>query len=838
MPIFQEDIDHQRPPAGQPHQPQQLMRGGHGPTLLLDARRFSEESLPVELCEGPIPDSPTQRPTTPENQNCSHGVDRSALIERLKRRESPSWIPTRHVRANQRHDHVSLLANKDEQVDSISISNKSPTSPPQKASESPNLLPSPQISPEKGRSISPIPDRLKDGLGIERPRSALHSGDFTAEDSSQNESPQRPARHRQDHLSVDMTWMSTSPPRTSMPTFQFDRRGPFAEPGSSFKSTASPLSSSFSSSFAYQPPTSPLAQSITNEDEDGFTTAFRAGGFLADRMEMPRASFEDVSPFSSPLGAYRGQGCSSFRREATFPYQAHQPRRSSGSGMGMLNPGPSPQRPTARSRRPSLGGDSSPSQHASMVGPYEESILHGRMSTTPSKPFDFMAQIGVLGKGKCKSRLRCPPHVTLHFPAVFYSYNNAGTGRSQTNDGPSPYVGQIDLENGLPNPTAEANRRRARRQQSESADIDLDMLIDGPPQPAGFDQENSSAPLKAPPGGSYRIPEKGQIQIVVKNQNKTAVKLFLVPYDLNGMPPGTKTFIRQRSYSHGPIIDNLPNLSASAAAVAMGRPTLRYLVHLHICSPSKGRFYLYKSIRIVFANRVPEGKEKLRNETSWPEPRFSPYKPILQMHPPITSSPLHATHRSGGGAMLAADKAFRRRSLGIPAAAPTEAAHHRSPFSASALGSLNPPQRRLSTGPRMGYAAGGGNTLPVEPVPFRFPAHQDSDEGSDSAGSGPIIAMVVDDESGPPHSPSRPSTKDSTIHGAGGGTSWAFSSPPQYEKLSKGDAGYGGNAFAAADARGGRSGSPLGGGGGEGLLSQSLRSLGVEQAKLYNLPPP
>ncbi|KAJ2961969.1 hypothetical protein NQ176_g10971 [Zarea fungicola] len=200
MPIFQEDIEHQRPPAGQLHQPQQPMRGTHGPTLLLDSRRFSEESLPVELCEGPIPDSPTQPPKTPENQNGSHVVDRSALIERLKRRESPSWMPTRHV-------------------DSISISNQSPTSPPQKASESPNLLPSPQISPEKGRSISPIPDRLKDGLGIERPRSALHSGDFTAEDSSQNESPRRPARHRQDHLSVDMAWMSTSPPRTSMPTF-------------------------------------------------------------------------------------------------------------------------------------------------------------------------------------------------------------------------------------------------------------------------------------------------------------------------------------------------------------------------------------------------------------------------------------------------------------------------------------------------------------------------------------------------------------------------------------------------------------------------------------------
>ena len=42
---------------------------------------------------------------------------------------------------------------------------------------------------------------------------------------------------------------------------------------------------------------------------------------------------------------------------------------------------------------------------------------------------------------------------------------------------------------------------------------------------------------------------------MIKNPNKTAVKLFLVPYDLSDMEAGQKTFIRQRSYSAGPIID-------------------------------------------------------------------------------------------------------------------------------------------------------------------------------------------------------------------------------------------------------------------------------------------
>ncbi|OAA54020.1 hypothetical protein ISF_08500 [Cordyceps fumosorosea ARSEF 2679] len=776
MPIFQEDIDHSRPLLN-PNRPSRLVDDDDDSLLRL--RRLSEVSLPVELCEGPIPDTPEQRPETPDNQNESHMLDRSVLIERLKRGESPSWIPSRHLDARIQHANSSPAA---------------PTSP-----QSPNLLPSPQITPSKDRSALPIHSPLHDGLSIERPRSALHSGDFTHDDSSSSSSSAREEhrhqpgnRRRQERASVDMAWMATSPPRPFVP---FDFNGPFAEPATSFKST---LSSSLSSSFAYQLPTSPLAQSVTNEDQDGFAPPFREGGLLSDKMDMSRGSYDETLPFSSPLRSRAHARAASFRREATLPYQAHQPRRSSGSGMHFLHPGASPQRPIARSRRPSLGSESSPSLHASMVGSYEESILQGRMSTTPSKPFDFMAQIGVLGKGKCKSRLRCPPHVTLPFPAVFYSYGSTSAARSQSNDGPSPYVGQIDLENGLPNPDAEDQKRRAMRHQAQSTDIDIDMLLDGP-LPAADDGPRPG-PLKAPPGGSYRIPEKGQIQIVVKNQNKTAVKLFLVPYDLTGMPPGTKTFIRQRSYSHGPIIDNLPSLSTQASTSPADRPTLRYLVHLHVCSPSRGRFYLYKSIRIVFANRVPEGKEKLRNETTLPEPRFTPYRPVLQM-PYGSSSSLYGR----SGAALAAEKALRRRSLGVP---PSSNAH-RSSFSAAALATLNQQQQRRLSGSHGGGAGGAGNTRPIEPVPFCFPARRSASDA------------VHDDLDGPPRSPpSRPSTKDSSV-------AWG------YERLTRGDAGYGGGNFFDDPANGPLLGGGSSGGGGpaaEGLLSQRLRSLGVQQA--------
>ena len=85
--------------------------------------------------------------------------------------------------------------------------------------------------------------------------------------------------------------------------------------------------------------------------------------------------------------------------------------------------------------------------------------------TTPSKPLDFLAQIGVLGLGKCKSSLRCPASLTIPFPAVFYSYETTSHGRAgKSEDGPSPYVGQIDLENTLPQP------KRSSRQQAKATE--------------------------------------------------------------------------------------------------------------------------------------------------------------------------------------------------------------------------------------------------------------------------------------------------------------------------------------------------------------------------------
>ena len=60
------------------------------------SRKLSEESIRTELCEGPVPDSPA-RPMTPEQFAPTTCSDRAELIERLKRGESPTWVPNRHV---------------------------------------------------------------------------------------------------------------------------------------------------------------------------------------------------------------------------------------------------------------------------------------------------------------------------------------------------------------------------------------------------------------------------------------------------------------------------------------------------------------------------------------------------------------------------------------------------------------------------------------------------------------------------------------------------------------------------------------------------------------------
>ncbi|KAK3990030.1 hypothetical protein QBC44DRAFT_74173 [Cladorrhinum sp. PSN332] len=721
------------------------------------SRRLSEESIRTELCEGPVPESPLCKPSTPE-KTVFHNVsvsDRAELIERLKRGESPTWVPNRHL-------------------ESLFLENKTYSPPPTRPHQAPNsmppgLLPPPTLTPEKKdeKWTEPVIDAtLRDGLNIERPRSALHSGNFTPQELSPGAVEQNVLARGGEEIHFQPTnasWIGTSPPRDFSP-FHFSsgtdyRKEVFGTPG------PSSLSSPRSSNFIYKPPTSPLVQSESNDEVD-LTLPLNSFNIASDSPRgHPRRHTLNFSHASSPFNNVSGYRQVPSRREGTHPYQAHQPRRSVNSTPTLSLATSSPQTPTIFGlRRPSISSDASPLHHASLVGSYEESILKGRMSTNPSKPLEFMAQIGVLGLGKCKPSLRCPSHVTLPFSAVFYNYSNTSHGRSKTDDGPSPYVGQIDLENGLTNPDEDKRAKRKLQsryqdQRKDPAEEDREYIGDISDEGRGSKlqrpkQRRSKSPKVpvGPPGGRYRIPEKGQLQIIIKNQNKTAVKLFLVPYDLAGMEAGTKTFIRQRSYSAGPVMD-IPTPASTASS--LDKPTLRYLVHLHICCPSKGRFYLYKAIRVVFANRVPDGKEKLRNEITWPDPRFAPYKPVRVMYP-------HASNPPGE------PQEFRRRSLGY------------------SLGQLH--QSRGEPFPAFDGASLDSTNM----------ATPDVMSGLEMASPAPSAATTT------------------TL----------------YDKLSKGDKGYGGNPFVTSTTSATATTPSSGGSGslGAGLLSQKLRSLDAPPA--------
>ncbi|KAF2136704.1 uncharacterized protein K452DRAFT_292216 [Aplosporella prunicola CBS 121167] len=723
-------------------------------------------------------------------------LDRVSLIERLKRSQSPSQPEPQNVSIFwDRGNHSWATENERWQDDA-------PTHDSDPQSQDPS-------GPRDNR------DNRAAGLSIERPRSALHSGDFRQEkDVAQptppsilSTSPVAPWHYS--FPTAAIPHIRHDADQTSEPEFPFDDEVSHRRALRSRTTSQSSLSS-----FVLLPPTSPLVHQSNNTDLD-WSPRPRSRQSPTRERDNRRHTFSPQSlqtfhvnrtPTSTP-----SRPLPSVRREGTFPYQAHQPARRSMNTFFSPHSSSTPQSPFLRPRRPSISSESSPVPHAPMVGSYEESILRGRMSTTPSRPLNFVAQIGVLGKGQCKPQLRCPPHVTLPFPAVFYSYNS-GNGKISDNQ-PSPYVGLVDLENHL-KPAGEQTegRRKKKHTRSHHSDNEEPNFGNGHEEATDADRKaahrkrektkrRSTSP-KSPPGGSYRIPQQGQLQIVIKNPNKTAVKLFLVPYDLSDMEPGQKTFVRQRSYSAGPVIDmplssrnNLgtdrPEASLSTSDDPNDRPILRYLIHLHICCPSKGRFFLYKSIRVVFANRVPDGKEKLRNEIQLPEPKYSAYKPSRDTN---TTPPTNTT--TAASQATAAEKAYHRRSAGY--AYPFSSHHHHHHhhrFDEHDFATPSPPGFNSYTEPSPPPPQ---QQQPIAPIPFQLSRHHRRLETLESRPSSREQMELDGTATARPMSPQAAGQGQQSP--AGDGT---------WDKRDRGS-------FASAS------------GVGAGLLAQRLRGLGVE----------
>ncbi|KAK9324579.1 hypothetical protein V1517DRAFT_316846 [Lipomyces orientalis] len=216
-------------------------------------------------------------------------------------------------------------------------------------------------------------------------------------------------------------------------------------------------------------------------------------------------------------------------------------------------------------RRPSIHH----SHSESLIGSYEESLLSGRTSTPSSKPaVTFLARVGVLGTGEnCPPKLKCPRHLSLEFEAVYYDWQLSHAYGARG----TPYVGMLDVE--------EYYTSQAIKEGAKESTV------------AGNNKKHHHKKHSKPSAFlGYRIPQQGQIQIVISNPHRTAIKLFLIPYNLREMPVGSRTFLRQKTV----VMDEGTGSKGS----------LRQAVHLHVVCPSEGRYYLFKTVRVVFENRA------------------------------------------------------------------------------------------------------------------------------------------------------------------------------------------------------------------------------------------
>ena len=689
-----------------------------------------------------------------------------------------------------------------------------------------SLLPPVQLQEQQKAKINvPLSKVPRSSNEIPGSGFALHAGNFT-EDTEKHPSDMRGEFNF--GIKYGPTGTSPTSPWYRPTSFPLQRSVPGAQvhpldvsPNSLEQRVSrdrAPSLGSFSSSYVVKVPTSPLVQQSNNSDMDMSPMKLSTSPGKGNRrhtlspQDMNSLNSHTYTTWSTVALAPRQPP--SITRETSFPL-SHRKRRSLNSSWS-LQASSSPLPPSSiRSRRPSASSEAASLQHASMVGSYEESILHGRMSAAPSKPLDFTAQIGALGKGTCKPKY--PAHVTIPFPAVYYSWSSATEKRSSVIDGePSPYVGYVDLEHTLP--PVQAKKSRAKRLQNVEIENGDDSgnasstyhsrgTNDMNMKPREKRKRRSPSP-KAPPGGSYRIPQQGQIQIVIKNPNKTAVKLFLVPYDLQDMEAGTKTFIRQRCYSAGPTFDHPTtskaggesgNLRSIGSQDPLRKPTLRYLVHLNICSPSKGRFYLHQQIRVVFANRVPDGKENLQNEVQLPEPRYSIYNP--------TRAPLVPRGASTDAASTV-EKTYRRRSYGYG-------------ISSEGCATRDPLQAQSASGGSIFPFDNPVFTPPVPAIPFEISKPRRRKRGSSSAHD---LEDAIDVDLSRPttasdlQSPlSEKGTRATNLVMLSPIRSNSSHSSDGYSKLRKGELGYGG-LF-------GRPGTPEPG---EGLLARKLRGLDVQ----------
>ncbi|KAJ3408679.1 hypothetical protein HDU80_004832 [Chytriomyces hyalinus] len=332
----------------------------------------------------------------------------------------------------------------------------------------------------------------------------------------------------------------------------------------------------------------------------------------------------------------------------------------------------------------------------SLVGSYEESILNGRMSSLPSKPLPFVCEVGCVAIGKCKNpALKCPKVLRLGFDACFYEFGDGSASGVGSNIARS--CGSTSMQSHLKETETHfvQNGKFMQQQQQQShssTTSSVGSLLSGSSltqSGIGGLGVSAAAPGRGNEGtvspyvgnvdveglggliwnesdfegeleyrknwiGGFRIPAKGQLQIIIKNAADTAVKVFLLPYDFRDMPPNTKTFLRQKTYtiakpnSSSTATKASPSIPSSncrrtsisgvssCSPVSPTRDHLRDAIHIHFQCTSRKRIYITRTVRVVFAHRGLESDEKVRTVTEGPGvPRYSP----ISVTPPSPSTP-------------------------------------------------------------------------------------------------------------------------------------------------------------------------------------------------------
>ena len=269
-----------------------------------------------------------------------------------------------------------------------------------------------------------------------------------------------------------------------------------------------------------------------------------------------------------------------------------------------------------------------------LLGSYPLSLLHSRMShahkphsVSPTPNNGFSIQLGALGKGKsCPPELRCPGHEILPLAATYYDLEDEGR-KSQT-----PWVGTVDLE------------------EHYYGKYSTDHPDDG----------GKKGPAVPPEYPGYRVAPVGQLQILIKTP-KSAIKVFLVPYDLRTLAPGGRLLARERTYVQTPPTSSAPTPVSSSpfSSKTMGgtKEKLRYSFQLQfICLPrqhiavparessttrrprhrdvhspsehdipvkrmknsttlvSSNDYYVSRQVKVIFTSTPPEKEEVLRTE--------------------------------------------------------------------------------------------------------------------------------------------------------------------------------------------------------------------------------